>query len=239
MMQARWVRQAAAVGGLALLALAFGAPVSAQAQRDDSVETNSIWGLEQRIIGTFARGLGLRDPNAPAIDYRERSPLVVPPSRELPPPQARVTPGDPAWPVDPDVAKARKQADIKRKQGSANARTARENQGTPLTPEQLNPTGSTAPAQSNRSNAPAPGSDPDGRQVAPSELGYFGGLFTPRAWGFGLGRNQSETATFTGEPPRSQLTEPPPGYQVPSPAHPYGTTHRTERTKVQAFDPAR
>lgn len=240
MMQARWVRQIAAAGGLTLSALAFETP--AQAQKDDSVDNNSIWGLEQRLFGTVARGLGLRDPNAPEIDYRERSPLVVPPSRELPPPQARVTPRDPAWPADPDVAKARKQADSKRRLGAGNVDGSRalDNQSRPLTPDQLNPTGSVrGQTQSNRSNAPAPGSDVDGRPIAPSELGYFGGLFSGRAWGFGLGSKQDETATFTGEPPRSQLTEPPPGYQVPSPAQPYGTTQRVERRKVEAFDPAR
>jgi hypothetical protein len=33
---------------------------------------------------------------------------------------------------------------------------------------------------------------------------------------------KEEQAKFTGEPPRSSLTEPPPGYQTPSPAQPYG-----------------
>ena len=30
------------------------------------------------------------------------------------------------------------------------------------------------------------------------------------------------TASFTGEPARASLTEPPPGYQTPSPNQPYG-----------------
>ena len=93
------------------------------------------------------------------------------------------------------------------------------------------------PVQSGRSNAPAPGSDSDGQPVAPSELGYFGGLFSLRAWGFS--GYQNETGTFTSEPQRSQLTEPPPGYQVPSPDQPYGVTRRVERQAPQQYDPAR
>jgi len=37
-----------------------------------------------------------------------------------------------------------------------------------------------------------------------------------------FGGKKEETAKFTGEPPRSSLTDPPPGYQTPSPDQPYG-----------------
>jgi hypothetical protein len=104
-----------------------------------------------------------------------------------------------------------------------------------LTPDQLNRPGG-VPVQSSRSNAPTPGSDVDGKPVLPSELGYFGGLFSSRAWGFS--GYQDETGTFTSEPARDQLTQPPPGYQTPSAAQPYGVTRRVERSKSQAFDPA-
>ena len=33
---------------------------------------------------------------------------------------------------------------------------------------------------------------------------------------------QEDYGTFTGEPPRVSLTDPPPGYQTPSPDQPYG-----------------
>ena len=236
MMQARWVREIGVAGAFALAVLVVGAPGRAQAQQDDSVDTNSVWNLEQRVWTGIVRGLGLRDPNAPVIDYRERSPLVVPPSRELPPPQAKATQRNPAWPNDPDVAKARKAADAKRKlnAGSDLSRSIDQQSGA-LTPDQLNRPGG-VPVQSDRSNAPAPGSDPS-RPVAPSELGYFGGLFSARAWGFSGYTN--ETGTFTNEPSRNQLTEPPPGYQTPSAAQPYGVTRRVERSAPQAFDPAR
>jgi hypothetical protein len=239
MMQARWIRPIGVAGALALVMLAVGAAGSAQAQTDDSVDRNPVLDLEQRVWGTIVRGLGLRDPNAPSIDYRERSPLVVPPTQDLPPPQARATPRDPTWPADPDVAKARKANEAKRKPGAVDLSRALDNQARPIPPDQLDPAGSKASGQtrSNRSNAPTPGAHPDGNPVAPSELGYFGGLFSLRAWGFG--GYQDETGTFTNEPPRTQLTEPPPGYQTPSSSQPYGVTRRVERAAPQPHDPAR
>ncbi len=41
------------------------------------------------------------------VEFRERAPLVVPPSRDLPPPQsADAVTRNPAWPKDPDVQTA-------------------------------------------------------------------------------------------------------------------------------------
>lgn len=231
-MQVQGLPQKLVFGAMAL-AIGLAMPGTVSAQNDDSVERDGIWNLEQRIWGGFVRGLGLRDPNAPDIDYRERAPLVIPPSRDLPAPQARATPRDPAWPVDPDVAKAKKQAAAKKKYGGGNAATAFENRGTPISPDELNK-GRTTAAPSTR--PPGSGSDPDGGAVSPSELGYFGGLFSLRAWGFS--GYQNETGTFTNEPARGQLTDPPPGYQTPSPDQPYGVTRRVERTAPKAFDPA-
>jgi len=53
--------------------------------------------------------------------------------------------------------------------------------------------------------------------LPPSQLsarkGLFGGIFE---------KDPPEMTTFTGEPPRVSLTDPPPGYQTPSPDQPYG-----------------
>jgi hypothetical protein len=229
MMQARLIKQFLAAGALTLAVSAVWMPGIARAQ-DDSVEGNSIWNLERRVWGGIVRGLGLRDPNAPEIDYRERSPLVVPPSRDLPPPQARTVPRDPAWPKDPDAARAKKAAETKRK-STGHAVIAHENQLRPVTPDELNK------GTSAQSGAPTPGGERDGSRLLPSELGYFGGLFSGRAFGFGA--YQEEVATFTTEPPRQELTAPPSGYQTPSPEQPYGNTRRIERTQVKEFDPGR
>ena len=62
--------------------------------------------LDTKLMRQFLKDLGLRR-DGEGIEYRERAPLVVPPSRNLPPPQseAAVT-ANPAWPKDPDVAAA-------------------------------------------------------------------------------------------------------------------------------------
>ena len=36
------------------------------------------------------------------------------------------------------------------------------------------------------------------------------------------GKDEPDVGKFTGEPPRTALTEPPAGYQTPSPDQPYG-----------------
>src|ERR1700757_439493 len=53
------------------------------------------------------KAIGLPDPDHPEyeINYSERSPLVVPPNRNLPAPIAGDKPPTPNWPQDPDVKK--------------------------------------------------------------------------------------------------------------------------------------
>jgi len=53
--------------------------------------------------------------------------------------------------------------------------------------------------------------------LSPAQLGYTGGLM-----GMFKG-NATETAPFKGEPTRDALTQPPTGYQTPSPNYSYGT----------------
>jgi hypothetical protein len=64
-------------------------------------------GLFQAILGAT----GLMPSSGPAIEYRERAPLVVPPTRELPPP---VTPdaltANPQWPEDATLRAQRERA---------------------------------------------------------------------------------------------------------------------------------
>jgi hypothetical protein len=151
----------------------------------------------------------------------------------LPPPDtARSQP--PAWPVDPDQKRRKDAAAAKRNRKDVNIEL--DAAGTPLSPSELNRTGSIRP--STRSAGPNnAGGDYEGNPVAPSQLGYLGGLFS---WsGFGFGAQKEEVGTFTREPSREALTAPPVGYQTPSEAAPYGVTKRTERAKAVPHDPAR
>jgi len=221
-MMSCWTKQlkhAALSGALGLVVLAACAQESARAQEDDS---NSIWNMERRIWGGFMRSLGLRSADDADIEFRERSPLVVPPSRELPPPEAAGTRRDPAWPTDPDV-KRRQEATAKRRQPGAGGYNPEE-ASRHLTPSELN-----KGRGAGRSGTGSGSLDAQGNPVAPSALGYIGGLFSGSAFGFGGSRD--EVGTFTQEPPRTNLTAPPAGYQTPSPAQPYGTTRRYEHEK--------
>jgi hypothetical protein len=139
------------------------------------------------------------------VDYKERPPLVVPPSRALPAPAApgSLAERNPAWPVD------------KRKPESK-AKTERrvvsfENDGQPL---------STA--------SPAPPAEMPAQATVPSQAGQTDGFWN-KFWDKALGRKGApEIGTFTREPPRASLTDPPRGYRTPSPAQPYGANITTD-----------
>jgi hypothetical protein len=168
--------------------------------------------LDTKLFRQLMKDLGLlRDGER--IEYRERAPLVVPPSRDLPPPrEASSAASNPAWPNDPDVQQRKQRAEAKRSRPARTASETMEAEARPLPRGELD-RGSVAAGKGQASNTPEDGSRP----MRPSDLGsksIFSGMFS-------LG-NKTETATFTGEPVREGLTAPPPGYQTPSPNQPYG-----------------
>lgn len=65
-------------------------------------------GPYKKFFNRMMSGVGLRDPE-PEIDYRERPPLVVPPSRDLPQPSTDGSPAakNAAWPSDSTNGKRR------------------------------------------------------------------------------------------------------------------------------------
>src|ERR1700752_3761828 len=94
----------AALGGLLGMALVFAAGAVALAGDDEDEDT-----IEQKVIKNIMKGLGA-DVDKDRIDFRERSPLVIPPTRDLPPPQEATQISNPAWPNDPDKRKPVKKA---------------------------------------------------------------------------------------------------------------------------------
>ena len=199
-----------ALFGVALLVAHCG---HAFAQNDDDDEDLSF---EQKFIRNTLSGIGLAGTGT-GIDYHQRSPLVIPPDRTLPPPEAEATKPATNWPNDPE--KRRKV--VKRQKKPMDARETKlwDDPGRPLTPSELNagrvPTTATntRPGDSASDNEAA-----SNRPLMPSMLGYTGGLFGS-IWG---GGQKEETANFTGEPPRTSLTAPPAGYMTPSPNQAYG-----------------
>lgn len=202
-----------AVLAVTLAAAALSTPGIAQAGDDDVP-------FDEQILRNILTGIGLKDPNAPSIDYQERSPLVIPPDNTLPPPvkAGAAVADNPNWPKDPDVVRA-KLAHERDKDRNTTDEMLHESY--PLRPNELNPKGSKRAA---RTGGGAPAED-DPRAtgygyslLTPSELGYKGGLFSNI---FGS-KDDNEAARFTGEPTRTSLTDPPPGYQTPSAGQPYG-----------------
>jgi hypothetical protein len=185
--------------------------------------------LDTKLIRQFLKDLGLRK-DGESIEYRERAPLVVPPSRNLPPPQSETAAAsNPAWPKDPDV-KQRKLDAAKKKQPNKSAAEVAEAEARPLPRDQL---------ERGRSSTPASGTvtkDVDAeaaRPLRPNELGsksLWSTMFAP-PWS-----DKTETGTFTGEPPRDNLTAPPTGYQTPSPNQPYGLAPKDERGKATTLE---
>jgi hypothetical protein len=152
---------------LALIALAAGLNASAaQAQATSGSDSGSA-------ASGFAKLFGYGKAPDSGIDYSERSPLVVPPTRDLPPPEAG-PPSAADWPRD-------------NHQKHSKAKPA-------LPPD----------------NAPPVMDNPN----PPFEKKVW---YNPATW-----FNREEYGSFTGEPPRADLTDPPMGYRTPSPTQPYG-----------------
>ncbi|MGJ4941723.1 hypothetical protein ACQR1W_14205 [Bradyrhizobium sp. HKCCYLS1011] len=200
----RALKLSAATFGIGLL-LASGV---ARAQDDEQGEDDKTF--EEKIIDNIMRGMGATNMETPTIDYRERSPLVVPPKLDLPPPAAATEAAvAPNWPKDPDVQRRKAAAAARKKDNKDPVASAR-----PLTPAEMK-VGTTAPEK--KSNDPIQPGVTNNPMLSPSQLGFKGGLF-----GMFKG-NDTESKPFTNEPTRESLTQPPPGYQTPSSNYAYGT----------------
>jgi len=201
--------QAFAALGLAFTLAAVAAPQAARAGDDDGGTSKFYKATFGRLLESF--GFKSADDET-SIDYRERAPLVIPPNANLPPPEKTSAVPNPAWPKDPDVTRRKL---IEKQEKSSNVEAERLRDENPLPPDQLAP----GPRPRGTVNKDVENSGRPGRILSPSELGYKGGLFQTMFHS----SDDDTTAKFTGEPPRADLTDPPPGYQTPSPSQPYGT----------------
>jgi len=196
------------------LAVTLAAVGSAFAADDDDEEQVP---LDTKILRQVMKDWGLRRTDEPGIEYHERPPLVLPPSRNLPKPQEEsAATNSPAWPKDPDV-KRRKQEAAAEKARLKGGGFSAEEQARALRPNELDQAGPKA-----KDGQPVAGktNEDTSRPMLPSELGSknpFKALFSS----FNPNKG-SEVAPFTGEPPRASMTAPPAGYMTPSPNQPYG-----------------
>lgn len=201
----RALRLAAVLLGVGLVLGSGVARAQEEADEDDRT-------FERKLMDNLMGGLGGKRLDDGTINYRERSPLVVPSRTDLPPPVTGKRALAPNWPKDPDEAErkaAREAAKVKEK--------SPEEQRVPLMPSEL--AARTPRSKSASSESVTPGGNNNSDKplmMMPSQLGYVGGLFSNP---FG---SKTESEKFVSEPERGDLTQPPTGYQTPSPNYAYG-----------------
>ena len=190
--------------------------------------------FEEKIIKKVLRGIGL-DVGGPRIEYRDRSPLVIPPNRDLPPPEDATVVNNPDWPKDPD-RQPKKKAGAKGNLTDSVVQSNRER--ATLSAAEIE-RGRMAGAGRVGEAGKGPMDDASeygGRPLSPEQLGSGKKWFDWNLFG------KPEEAQFEREPERNSLTQPPPGYQTPSPTYPYGlgasNKPLSESTTEATKDPA-
>jgi hypothetical protein len=199
---------------LAAVGLGIGLVMTVSVARAQDADDDDDKTFEEKIIGGIMSSIGGTNMDSKGIDYRERSPLVVPPRIDLPPPvtasrEVKIS----NWPKDPDEARRKAAIEARKKSKPATPTEA----ARALTPSELNAGRIAAPSGPSSSDSLTPGVTAGNPMLSPSQLGYTGGLFKI------FHGNTAEAAPFSGEPTRESLTQPPSGYQTPSPNFPYGT----------------
>ena len=193
--------------------LATSLPALAQEEEDN--------GYDIQIIRRVLSAVGLRD-DKPPIDYRERSPLVVPPSTSLPAPMSGNV-AAPNWPVDPEIKEQRMRNAASKLPGATGDPVV--DDGKPLPPSEL--------AKGRAKRGVAPGPVTEFPNVSQKELG------TPNVFSFFSkafsSTEKEESKTFTEEPPRASLLEPPPGYQTPASTYAYGTGKKDNKPTAKNY----
>ncbi|WP_315828597.1 hypothetical protein [Bradyrhizobium sp. SZCCHNG3015] len=210
---------------LTAVALGVGLVMSAGPVRAGDDDDQDDMTFEEKLIDNLMSGLGAKSMEKPGVDYRERSPLVVPRKLDLPPPASEQAAAAPNWPKDPDERR-RKEAAAARKKANTSTKVQEPWQAAqPLSPSELDK-GRTNTASRGTHEPLAPGADTNNPTMSPTQLGSSG-----RLWDIFKSSSATEQKTFTNEPPRQSLVEPPAGYQTPSPNYAYGTgPDTTKRT---------
>lgn len=215
--------------GLAVLSLSLGLAVTTGAAR---AEDNDGRTMSEKISDGFYGMIRGTNMDNRGIDYRERSPLVVPPTLDLPPPAS--SSGDAQqianWPKDPDERTRKAVIAAKKKNAPPVSRVQVTSNGG-QTPQAINiapPVEEAAPSLGTTRRADAPVMS---REATDPVYDKGGDLFTGGAsdladkMGMGdwFGSSKKSALAEPGtEPAREALTQPPIGYQTPSAGYAYG-----------------
>jgi hypothetical protein len=181
-----------------------------------------------KFLQGLLEGIGLKSGREKQIDYHERSPLVIPPSNTLLPPEKDATTSNPNWPVDPEVKRQKEFRAAERAKSAGSSSDQFITDARPLPPSELNK----GPHKGSERNAANTPNDSELiRPLSPSELGTKKGLLS----GIFGKADDAKTARFTGEPSRASLTDPPPGYQTPSANQVYGEAKEVYKPKAEDY----
>ncbi|MCJ2045863.1 hypothetical protein MKK58_15175 [Methylobacterium sp. J-078] len=154
--------------------------------------------------GVFMRdalsNIGLIEPEKPAINYRERAPLVMPPKldgRALPPP--RQPEASAQWPKDPEIVQREREREEARKPIVRGAQGRMSDNNMTLSIDEMRG-GRRAGAQGRTENGRPEGENDDRNSF----------------WANPFGLRSAEVAEPSAvEPDRDVLTDPPTGYRKP------------------------
>ena len=196
------VWSALAVG--ATMSLASGLSISPARAGDDGAAP--IWEGIGSVFGPFVG----YSKDEPAIDYRERGRLVLPPKIALPPPRAAAGPGNVDWPVDPDVQrqkKAKQEQKVPNKEHFGRYTPPLVTPGSQVTMTAKDAQGTEAPPPCPKDAAPGTCS-----QSQPSNYGHATLNFNPLTW---VGLQKKDPIVLGPEPDRENLTDPPKGLRAP------------------------
>src|SRR5687767_5973956 len=148
------------------IALGIGLVMAAGPARAADDEDEDDKTFEEKIIEGIMRGIGGTNMENRGIEYRERSPLVVPPKLDLPPPASTAEVKAPNWPKDPDDQRRKAAAAARKKENKDPREAARI-----LTPAELAVGKTAGPAR--KDNDPIqPGTTNTNPMLSPSQLGF-------------------------------------------------------------------
>lgn len=167
--------------------------------------TTPAFAQEGMLFQNLVKGMGLFGTDKADIEYKQRAPLVVPPSSSLPRPQEAGANRSAAWPDDPDVARRRAERDSSNILFS-NSESYRANTKPLLSQEELRRGRVTG-----RTNGP---------EGIVEDHNTGNNQITPIRIGREMAARQAQTDTsnleYGSEPSRRYLHEPPSGYRRPA-----------------------
>lgn len=185
--------------------------------------TSPAFAQEGMLFQNLVKGMGLFGTDKADIEYKQRAPLVVPPSSTLPRPQEAGASRSAAWPDDPDVARRRAERDSSNILFS-NSESYRANTKPLLTQEELRRGRVTG-----RPNGPEgiiEDHNTGNNQIAPIRIG--------REMAARQAQTDVSNLAYGSEPRRQYLHEPPSGYRRPAGTAPLGPGASGPREDKQA-----